>query len=209
MAEITRLHGSPHEQVQRLLPWYNNGTLDSDEATMVEAHLAECPECRFEAKADAVLAREVAGLPTDMGHGWALPGGEADIKPPALKSNVTFFRRRVPISWMLGGQAVAAMLVGGIFLSIPAVPARQTYHALASAPVTAVGNAVVVFRPETSEATMRSTLLQSEARVVDGPNVSGAYVIQLPGDTRTVALRHLKALPQVVVAEPIGGNGSS
>jgi anti-sigma factor RsiW len=209
MAEITRLHGSAHEQVQRLLPWYNNRTLDTDEAAKVEAHLAECAECRDDATADAALARQVAALPLDTEHGWAVLAGELDREPPARTSNVALFRRRVPVGWMIGGQAVAAMLVAGIFLAVPTGPSTQTYHALASAPTTAAGNAVVVFRPETSEAAMRSALLDAGARVVGGPNVSGAYVLQLPGDTREVALKHLKTMPQVVLAEPIGGSTRS
>ena len=39
MGDVTRLHGSPHEQTLRLLPWYNNGTLPRDEAALVERHL--------------------------------------------------------------------------------------------------------------------------------------------------------------------------
>ena len=42
MAQIIHFRGSPHDEVQELLPWFVNGTLDTDEAERVEAHLASC-----------------------------------------------------------------------------------------------------------------------------------------------------------------------
>lgn len=45
----------PHEAVQRLLPWFVNGTLDGNERAEVEAHVANCGECRD----DIALLREV------------------------------------------------------------------------------------------------------------------------------------------------------
>ena len=209
MAEITQLRGSAHDQTQRLLPWYNTGSLDNDEAAMVEAHLAECAECRADCTSDAALARSIAALPLDTEHGWSLLTSKLDREPEAGKSNVSFLRRRVPVGWMIGGQAVAAMLVVGIFTSLPAAQPDQTYHALASAPTAPAGNAVVVFKPETSEAAMRSALLEAGAHVVDGPNASGAYVLQIPSRSRTAALQQLKTMPQVLVAEPIGTGSAS
>jgi len=209
MAQITQLHGSAHDRTQRLLPWYNNGTLDDDESALVEEHLGECAECRAACAADAELAREVAAMPLDPEHGWAALTGDLDRKGAVDASNVTFFRRRVPVAWMIGGQAVAAMLVAGVFTSLPSKTPDQTYHALASAPVAPTGNAVVVFRPETSEETMRSALLGAGARVVGGPNASGAYVLQLPDNSRAIALKQLGGMPDVLVAQPIGNQSSS
>lgn len=208
MTEITQLHGSAHDRTQRLLPWYNNGTLDDEEVALVEAHLAECEECRDACRSDMLLSRQIAELPLDTDHGWAVLGDKLDGDKLPATSNVAFFKRRVPVSWMVGGQAAAAALVIGILTSLPSAPPR-TYHALASAPVTASGNVVVVFKPETSEATMRAALLEAGARVVDGPNVSGAYVLQVPSSARMAALKLLKGKPQVVVAEPIGSGPST
>lgn len=209
MAEVTHLHGSAHDKTQRLLPWYNNGTLDEDEAALVEEHLADCAECRSATAADAELAREIAAMPLDPEHGWAALTGDLDRDHAPPSSNVAFFRRRVPVAWMIGGQAAAAVLAVAIFTSMPTRTPDQTYHALASAPVAPAGNAVVVFKPETSEATMRSALLGAGAHVVGGPNASGAYVLQLPSDTRAAALKQLGGMPDVLVAQPIGTDASS
>jgi anti-sigma factor RsiW len=61
MAEIIRLRGSPHEQAQQLLPWYVNGTLEADEAALVEAHLAECAECRADLAAEQASTSSTPG----------------------------------------------------------------------------------------------------------------------------------------------------
>jgi hypothetical protein len=209
MAEITQLHGSAHDKTQRLLPWYNNGTLDEDEAALVDEHLAECAECRAACAADAELARDIAAMPLDPEHGWAALTGDLDRDHAPATSNVAFLRRRVPVAWMIGGQAAAAVLAVAIFTSVPTRTQDQTYHALASAPVAPAGNAVVVFKPETSEAAMRAALLGAGASVVGGPNASGAYVLQLPTNSRATALKQLGGMPAVLVAQPIGAGLSS
>src|SRR4051794_4838745 len=100
MAEIIRLRGSPHEQTQSLLPWYANGTLDADEAAMVESHLETCDECRGELEAERVLAMRVASLPLDVAHGWALlDRALPEHAPPPPARNLPFHRRRITLGW--------------------------------------------------------------------------------------------------------------
>lgn len=201
MAEITQLRGSDHDRTQRLLPWYNNGTLEPDEQALVEAHLAQCAECRADAEADAALAFDISALDLE-----ALPAARESERP---KSSVSILRRRVPFTWMLAGQAAAALLVVGIFTAIPSNPPDQTYHALGSAPAAQPGNIVIVFKADTSEERMRSALLATGAQVVDGPNVSGAYVLLVPRQAREIALKQLRGMPQVMLAEPIGPGPAS
>lgn len=200
MAEIIPLRGNPHEQVVQLLPWYTNGTLDEDEVARVDAHLADCAECRAEAEADNALAREIASLDTNVEHGWTALDARLD-RAPARRSPVALLRRRIPVGWMIAGQAAAAALA--IFIVVPPAQVEPTYHALGSAPANQSGNVVVVFQPEASELEMRSALLGSGARVVDGPNASGAYVLRVPQSGRQGALQQLREMPQVMLAEAI------
>ena len=62
MAEIVPLRPSEHDAVQQLLPWHVNGTLSAEETARVEAHLAECEDCRHDLACERELAREVALL---------------------------------------------------------------------------------------------------------------------------------------------------
>jgi hypothetical protein len=88
-------------------------------------------------------------------------------------------------------------------------PAPKTYHTLGAAPQRTDGNLVVVFDPDASEAQMRNALTDAEAKIVDGPNASGAYVLHVPADVRRQALTKLRAKREVVLAEPIGAGSNS
>ncbi|HEX7848650.1 MAG TPA: zf-HC2 domain-containing protein, partial [Sphingomonas sp.] len=109
MAEIIRLRGSPHEQVRQLLPWYINGTLEAGEMATVEAHLADCADCRADLAAERVLARDVAALPVDAEHAWSMLSERIDAaRPPRrLAEPVPFLRRKVAMGWALGGPLAA------------------------------------------------------------------------------------------------------
>jgi anti-sigma factor RsiW len=207
MAEIIRLRGSPHEQAQQLLPWYVNGTLEADEAAMVEAHVAECAECRADLAAEQVLAREVAALPLDVEHAWSMLSDRIDAAGPPrrLAEPVPFLRRKVAIGWALGGPLAAAAAVAFAVAVKPSAPspAGETYRALGSAPTAAPGNALVMFRAEARDGDLRAALTKAGARIVDGPTASGAYVVRIAPASRAQALDGLRATPQIVLAEPI------
>jgi anti-sigma factor RsiW len=207
MAEIIRLRGSAHERAQQLLPWYVNGTLEAAEAAMVEAHLAECAECRNDLAAERVLAREVAALPLDVEHAWSTLSDRIDAAGPPrrLAEPVPFLRRKVAMGWVLGGPLAAAAAVAFAVAIVPGAPspAGETYRALGSAPTAAPGNALVMFRPDARDSDMRVALTKAGARIVDGPTASGAYVVRIAPASRAQALDGLRATPQIILAEPI------
>jgi len=207
MAEIIRLRGSLHEQAQQLLPWYVNGTLEPDDRAMVEAHLADCAECRADLAAEQVLARDVAALPLDVEHAWSMLSERIDAEGPPrrLAEPVPFLRRKVAMGWALGGPLAAAAAVAFAVMVVPGAPspAGETYRALGSAPTAQPGNALVMFRPDARDVDLRSALTKAGARVVDGPTATGAYVVRIAPAGRAQALDRLRATPQVALAEPI------
>ena len=206
MVDIIRLHGDPHKQTQTLLPWYVNGTLDEGETATVEAHLAQCEECRAELESERALGREVASLPMDLDSNWAALQERAESgvrrKPQAVRP---FLRRPVPIGWALAAQAASlALVVGLVWASTQQT--HRLYHTLGSAPTAASGNVVVMFKPTTSEQELRGALVKSGARLVDGPTAGDAYVLHVEVDQRPSALASLRADAHVVLAEPIDGD---
>lgn len=204
MADIIRLLGSPHDQTQALLSWYATGTLDSADAALVDAHLAQCAECRADLAFERSLAGEIASLPLDEEHGWTALSARLDAAPPQ-PAPVAFLRRRVSVGWMVAGQlaGIAAMLL--IFINVTAPPASpvQQYQALGAEAEAEAGNLVVIFHPETSERDLRNALLGTESRLVDGPNASGAYILHATPAKRDQAVARLRAMPQVLLAEPV------
>jgi anti-sigma factor RsiW len=198
MAMVINLRERPHHPAQCLLPWYLNGTLDETDAALVEAHLADCGECRAELDGEVALAAGVAGLSVDQTVGRLAPAAD---RPE--RSAATFLRRRVPLGWALAAQAAAAFLVA-IFLPGETDRQGEVYHALGSETRTDAGNVIVLFAPETRERAVRKTLSEAGARVVDGPTASGAYVLRVPRERKAAALERLRADPGVTLAEPIG-----
>jgi anti-sigma factor RsiW len=203
MADIIRLHGSLHERVEQLLPWYVNATLPADERAMVDAHLADCAECRAELASERVLAAGIAGLPVEMEQSWAAFEKRLDAAPiPARLRPVPLWRRQVGIGWMAAPLAAAAAVV--LAISLPArAPVDHTYTALGSAPTSQPGNVIVMFKPDTSERQLSTALSEVAGRVVDGPTTTGAYILSVAPGTRDVAVGRLRRNAQITLAEPI------
>jgi len=215
MVEIIRLHGDPHNQAQTLLPWYVNGSLESAEHAEVDAHVRDCPACQADLKLERALGAEIANLPNDMERGWAAlraralqEGGAPQPRrrpSAAWRRSRAFLRRPVAVGWAFAAQAASLILVVGVGSALT-LQTRPVYHAMGAAPSAAVGNVVVVFKPTTPEQALRAALVQSGARLVDGPTVSDAYILHVKASERAKALTRLRSDADVVLAEPIDGD---
>ncbi|WP_019833522.1 zf-HC2 domain-containing protein [Sphingomonas sp. PR090111-T3T-6A] len=214
MGNILRFNGNPHLETERLLPWYVTGQLDPEDRLQVEAHLAECEECRAELMLERKLGGEVARLPIGAGLDWEAFSRHLDPAPPpaAPEGRVLPMIRRAlarpgRTGWFLSAQAafIAALAV----LIVPVLrPAPAPYHALGAAPTPANGNAIVIFRPDTSEQALRETLNANGARLVDGPTAADAYVLHLPAERRDAVIARLRADHDIVLAEPINAGAT-
>ena len=210
MAEIFSLRPSEHESVQKLLPWYINGTLSARETARVEAHLAECEECREDVAFERKLANGVASLQLNADDGWkAMQARMAEVVPDRLAAApVRLLRRRVPVGWaMVGTIAASVVLTVAVTGVKPAAMPQQTYHALGSSGGASNGQVVVLFKPDTTEQQMRVILSAQGARLVDGPTQAGAYVLHFDDGDPAVAIKALRESGQVMLAEPLANDG--
>ena len=195
MADIIRLNDDPHAQTQHLLPWYVTGALDGKELAQDEEHLAECAECREDAEIEKALASQVRTLPCDVERGWATLKARIDGAPRPAPRKAALLGRRIPVWWALGAQAAILAVVVPVLTFAPV----RLYRTLGSAPASASGNLIVVFKPDAPESALRAILTQNQARIVDGPTSTGAYVLRVsPG-------RHAAVLAR----ETVGGERSS
>jgi hypothetical protein len=193
-----------------LLPWRVNGTLDEAEATLFDAHLAECAECRADLAAEQGLRAGLADMPLGLGlrepprvTGVAAPGR---LRAPVRRR---YLARRIPLGWALLGQAAAAAAIA-LFFVLPQAD-RETapgYRLLGAEEVRPAGNVIVLFAPDATARDLRTALEQVEARLVDGPTASGAFVVRVAPGSRPAALERLRGMNGVILAEPVDAGGA-
>lgn len=111
-------------------------------------------------------------------------------------------------NWALAAQGVVIAGLG--VLLWPAVGgqsaderATPVYRALGSGAV-AAPDVVVMFQPEARLADVQRVLQASGARIVDGPTVTGAYLVDVEAARIPQLLVVLRADPAVRLAEPLG-----
>ena len=222
---IVELDASVHQRVEKLLPWLLVDALPEAELALVRAHLQVCKPCRD----DLAWQRKVQGM--DL-PGMDLPGANgADTERalaamlPRLDGAVQAPRQRRLawlralkhggrwLRWALAAQGVAiAVLSFALMLSVGQAPGPApasglvSYHAL-GAPALARGNAVVMFQPTTAEQELRRILRGSGARIVDGPTVTGVYMLELPDAQRAIGVATLRREHAVVLAQSLDPGG--
>lgn len=211
---IISLHGDLHDEVSGLLPWYVTARLDDDDRARVELHLKTCAQCQTDLAAERTLQADISNLPEAGGpsveSGWAAL--RAQIGPvEASRSRVAGLGRQWQSSapwlrWAVAAQFTLLFVGAGVFgwqATHPAQPVAS-YRAMGAKPMTAAGNVVVVFRPETSERDLRQALRDNHARLVDGPTVADAYILEVPAADRDGTVVRLRDNPAIVLAEPVG-----
>jgi len=206
-----------HGEAQRLLPWLANGRIEDSARDWLESHVAECQECERELNALRTLhavfqhsapppADTTAARHADAGWKRLRPRLRSEPAPrmPAWRALQRQFQQAP--RWM--GAAVMAqalaLLVLAVMLWRPESMA-PAYRTLGAAPV-ASGNLVVVFDPQLAESRMRDLLRASDARIVDGPNDAGAYVLAVPPARVGKVRDALRAAPGVTLVATLGSD---
>jgi len=203
-----------HDEALRLLPWLVNGSLEAEQRAWLDAHVAGCPDCRRERTLledlhAACLQEEESEAGVDAG--WRRV--RACVQPrTAAPSAWQAWRRRwaqAPhwVGWTLATQAALLVVAGALLLvaqprGIPSPPAYRTLGTASS------GSLMVMVDPTMREAQWRGLLQASGARIVDGPNAAGAYVLSVSPERTAGACDALRAAPGVLLVERIdGGRG--
>jgi anti-sigma-K factor RskA len=204
-----------HRDVRRLLPWYVTGALEGVERAAIEAHLAQCAECRAEADAEEALAEQMRALPIGAGldeaRGWAAMRQRLDAEGARTAAPVDRLRAWLGalargwsgaepwMRWAVAAQACLVLALAGAFVWRDArTPAYQVLGEEGAAPR---ANVLVIFRPETTEQELRTLVRASGGRLVGGPTEANAYLLRALDPERGLA--GLRGRPQVLLAEPI------
>lgn len=215
-----------HLAVQQLLPWYAAGTLSAGEHAMVGRHLETCAACRADVALERrVIAAEPAlpdGLDAEAALARLMPrldGAAQEAAPSAMRSQAVsaaaplalrnWWRRVTDVfdgggwrNWALAAQF--AVIIGlGVSLAPAGGSLDPAYRALGSG-APAAPDVVVMFQPDARLEHVQQLLQASGGRIVDGPTVAGAYLVDVDTAHRAQLLAALRADPAVRLAEPLG-----
>ncbi len=174
-----------HEAIQRLIPWYVNGTLNEVEMDQVTEHLATCEACSAMVEAEIRFARAIrsaapAGLEqlpscsVSRGRLWkTLHSGRS------ARSHL----RPVVGAWLALAVVVVAVILGrpaDMILPDTVSPDSSPYRAMTTGSRHEAPVLQVVFTPETEERSIRRIVRASDATVIAGPTATGVYRLALP-----------------------------
>lgn len=186
-----------------LLPWYVNGTLDVQTRRAVDRELAQSPSLRSElvwlklvrsqireqTQAEVSARSESAGLDTLM----ALVHGEQSGKVLPLKLRVDRWVagvRRMPMSM---GIAAAVVLTQAVIIGTLLDPPAQDPLRTLSGGEAAGGQLLqITFKPQATEAQIRSLLASIQGEIVAGPGALGVYAVRVPDHQGAAALEKLR-----------------
>lgn len=211
---VLPFEGRSHRDVERLLPWYANATLEPAERDLVHAHLSECAQCRSEL---AALLAQMDALEDDvqrestLDHDWHRLRGrlhaqrQAAARSPWMRAR-SGWRNAAP--WMRAALAaqLAIVAVLAAFLMRDATPvqpeaAYRTLSASNAVPVSNDDTLLVVFDPRLTDAQLRELLGANHARIIDGPNTAGAFLVAVPAGQAELVRNSLRASTGVAMVE--------
>lgn len=163
-----------HKDIEALLPFYINGTLDDTENAQVQKALDQSAALRHEFEALQLIRADMqANLPTNEAAELGLARLMRDIEQESLPTlaNKT---ARMPfrISPLFGG-AVAAMIALAFYAGTVFTQDKPGYIQASGEDYTAT--LIVRFQPDVRQQAMAAVLLELGLVIVDGPSARGFY----------------------------------
>jgi len=209
-----------HLRAWEALPWVANGRATPEQAAMVEAHLADCADCRAELdwqrRLHAAMSTGAVPGEDDLAVEAGLQRLMARLDAPGERQPLPGLGRNGSrLTWALAA-AVVVQAVGlgvlGLQLGRPggdASDATGEYRTLTDAG-RAMPSATLRVLPDASMtlSAWHATLQEQGLQVVAGPNSAGAYALAPAPATAAhpsdQVLARLRATPGIRLAEPIG-----
>ena len=186
-----------HAEAWALLPWLANGRLPASDREWVEAHVAQCAECRAELDAQRKVASQIGREPSQDSAGteeqrsfnklWARIEASEGAAPSA--SGVvggSSSRTSRTVRWL-----AAAVVVQGFGLALFGFNALRTANSGSEfvtvsdpgpAPRLNAPMLSLAFAPEASMSSINTLLTHQGLSIVSGPGTAGNFTAQLSAD---------------------------
>lgn len=190
----------PPGEIELLLPFLVNGTLDDDERNRVEAALADDPRLAREAEIAADLRAGIRDLedprtPGEFGLARLMRDIGREAEARAQSSDKTAAHQTDPnriralpryalalaASVALVAAGLTALTQTGFLGDHGGNPGAGDYHQASGS--SGNGNLSVAFTPTASQAQVTELLLDHDLVVVDGPSAIGIYRLAVSQDT--------------------------
>lgn len=203
-----------HPTAWNIIPWFVNGRASDRDREALEAHLAQCPDCRAEVDVQRGLMNAMQTTPVveSMPHASLQRLWQRIDANPAPEFQVPARMRQTRLVGLLAAAvAVEALLLGTLsavlYHSRQVATAPAEFRTVTSAPATPVAPGVrAVFSPALTLGELQALLADAKLKIAGGPSEDGVYTLATlaPGDDPRQALRILRAHPASRFAEPIG-----
>lgn len=209
-----------HQQVQLLLPWYVNESLNSDERREVESHIRSCLVCRRELIALRKLSEAVTqGSDLELAAENSFASLARRLPPRVAESTVAPIQqdskskggnqRHMPHSAFFYAMAASVVLalIPLLAIQLVSVMPADSFYTLSSANPAAKGDLRVVFAHSTSAMDISEVLTQLHGQQVGQLNSVGAMTVRLKHDAAGPSLQQaiamLRKRQDVLLAEPV------
>ncbi|MBE7636172.1 hypothetical protein GUA87_04900 [Sneathiella sp. P13V-1] len=190
------------KNLDQLLPFYANGTLEGAEKEAVEARLSEDADFRAElaylkALRANIQSEEIVGSPGELGLKRLHKEMDAEDRisaPPAPANDNSF--------WRLTAIAAAIALVISVGMQVYGTVSGEDTYTTASGTQQIDGPVFqIFFKDDSSEVDIRSLLLKEGLTIVEGPTEIGYYRIasraKLDNQALGALLKRLSASPLI------------
>ena len=192
-------------EIEKLLPWYVKGLLETDDVERVEAYLADNPQMRVQldliAQEDKAIADQHAALGAPMPGGLdrlladidAIEGEKAPIYHPtnSLAQYISeffalFVRPGIQFAAMAAAIVIVAqgVILGTLLLGDPSAPVTSNAYKTASGPAQATKQDgvtfLVAFKGDASISDLAKLLKSQGAVIVSGPKAGGFFTLFVP-----------------------------
>lgn len=198
-----------HEEINLLLPWYLNGTLESEEKEVVTKHLSNCSLCHMEIEELKMLRGTIMEANEAQNEMLSVPVERMEMnildRIDSIEESTYQETQRVPITeseslWtkvqgLLDGISMPALSPVGmaalfviqfaiiIGLASTLLFNEPEYEVLSVNTQTAqdLGPTIMIsFKDSVTEKEIRNLLSSIDGRIIDGPKAGGLYVVELP-----------------------------